>query len=114
MQRIWPKLFPSKHGSAGGAQTQTQASRSRRTLGTDTPRVVGTGNGVTMSSSRPRDVSGGMLAGYRGPGGTTLEDEEDFHFEDVEMQSSITSRHRDDPDRKDVIGGVMPVRMKGW
>ncbi len=128
LQRVWPKLFPSKYGSAGGAQTQTQteaqnqtqaqirASGSKRTLrGTDSPNagvMVGNMNGSAVRlASGPRELSGGMLAGHRGPGGRTLEESEE-DFDDLEMQS--TGRSRDETDRKGIIGGVVPVRMKGW
>lgn len=104
MQRMWPKLFPSKHGSPGGQQTQTPRSGSR-TMGTDSPRVVGYGQ-----LADNREISGGMSAGHRGPGGPTLEDEEDN--EDLEMQSP--SRRKEATDRKEVIEGVVPVRMNGW
>jgi hypothetical protein len=129
LQRLWPRLFPSKYGSAGGAQTQTtsrtqtQASGSRRNLaGTDSPRVLmGGGTGVNRNGSMPlssslgqgpREFSGGMSAGHRGPGGRTMDSEEDF--EDLEMQPTSRSRSREGSDRKGIIGGVVPVRMKGW
>lgn len=136
LQRVWPRIFSSKYASAGGPQTQTHSqtpgsgsrskSRSRRNLGTHSPRVMAHGNGsgigiahgVMMMSgpaSKPREMSGGMLAGHRGPGGRTLEDEEDFPFEDLEMQSTSTpSRSRDEADSKGIIAGVVPVRMKRW
>lgn len=137
LQRMWPRLFPSMYGSAGGLQTHTPSqtavsgSRSRRTLvGTDSPKVNGIGlaNGgarpLPNSAHKPREMSGGMLAGRHGPGGRTLEDsEEDFsdiHFEDLEMQSSsmsaLPSRNEDEarPERMGVVGGVGQIRMKRW
>ncbi|ERF68673.1 hypothetical protein EPUS_05734 [Endocarpon pusillum Z07020] len=137
LQRTWPRLFPSKYGSAGGLQTHTPSQtavsglRSRRTLvETDSPKVNGIGlaNGgakpLPNSAQKPREMSGGMLAGRHGPGGRTLADsEEDFsdvHFEDLEMQSTsmsaLPSRSEDEsrPERTGIMGGVVPMRMKRW
>jgi hypothetical protein len=129
VQRWWPKLFPSKHGSAGGVQTQThspagthnqsrtqiQAGGSRKELGTDGPKMMmmgQTNRRVTSIDSNPRELSGGMLAGSRGPGGRTMDSSED-DFEDLEMHSPIR-RTRDETDRQGIMGGVVPARMKGW
>jgi hypothetical protein len=131
------------------AQTQTPRQGSgSRTLGNDSPRTMGgrrvdiprnmrSGNGngngrvghgggmLMMSSSTvtagtgPREMSGGMLAGHRGPGGRTMSDDGEDFSDDLEMQStegdgSGGSRSRDETDQKGIIGGVVPVRMKGW
>jgi hypothetical protein len=116
LQKIWPKLFPSRYASAGGAQSQTQVSRGLGSLHNDGSRVkLGTGHQHEHPPMPPvpREVSGGLFAGHHGPGGRTLDDEEDC-FEDLEMQSTSRSTCRDDTDQKDIIGGVVPMRMKGW
>lgn len=116
LQRVWPKLFPSKYASAGGAQTQSDSPvDGSGTAGAGSPGGI-TGKGslrVNMPNgmmSGPRETSGGMWAGHRGPGGRTLEDEEEF--EDLEMQPVSSSK--EETDRKGIIRGVVPVRMKGW
>ena len=73
-------------------------------------------NGLDKSTG-PREVSGGILAGHRGPGGATLDDDDDLHFEDLEMQSTSAPSHsRDEADRQAILAGVgvVPGRMKGW
>jgi hypothetical protein len=134
LQRLWPKVFSASYASAEALQTHSQPlgsgsrfkSRPKGNLAMDNSTMVmdhANGSGIRMVSGLaksigPREVSGGMSAGHRGPGGATLDDDDDLHFEDLEMQSTSAPSHgRDEEaDRQAILAGVglVPGRMRGW
>jgi hypothetical protein len=133
LQRLWPKIFSASYASAEALQTHSQPpgsglrskSRSKGNLALESSTTVmdhANGSGIKMAnglpkSNGPREMSGGMSAGHRGPGGTTLDDDDDLHFEDLEMQSTSARSHsRDEADRQAILAGVgvVPGRMRGW